>query len=97
MDETWEDILKDLLEDWKYKAFKCKKNHFDWHCDVRTHNFSGDMHWLYRLLSGLNKYTLLYRCLWNTWISKWNKNQYFSQWYKNFYHHDVTMPIEMFF
>ena len=25
MDETWEDILKDLLEDWKYKAFKCKK------------------------------------------------------------------------
>ena len=26
MDETWEDVLKDLLEDWKYKAFKCKKN-----------------------------------------------------------------------
>ena len=25
MDETWEDIMKDLLEDWKYKAFKCKK------------------------------------------------------------------------
>jgi hypothetical protein len=25
MDETWEDVLKDLLEDWKYKAFKCKK------------------------------------------------------------------------
>ena len=25
MDETWEDVLKDLLEDWKYKAFKCKE------------------------------------------------------------------------
>jgi hypothetical protein len=25
MDETWEDVLKDLLEDWKYKAFKSKK------------------------------------------------------------------------
>ena len=25
MDETWENVLKDLLEDWKYKAFKCKK------------------------------------------------------------------------
>ena len=25
MDETWEDVLKAFLEDWKYKAFKCKK------------------------------------------------------------------------
>jgi hypothetical protein len=25
MDETLQDVLKDLLEDWKYKAFKCKK------------------------------------------------------------------------
>jgi hypothetical protein len=25
MDETCKDVLKDLLEDWKYKAFKCKK------------------------------------------------------------------------
>jgi hypothetical protein len=24
MDETWEDVLKDLLEE--YKAFKCKKS-----------------------------------------------------------------------
>jgi hypothetical protein len=36
-----------------------------------------EYHWIY--------YLILHRCPWNTEISKWNKNRYFTQWNINTY------------